>query len=126
MTLNEWVKESSIILNRDFGLEQSFGEKVALFFLYLKQYNLNPQITSGFRSPEHQQELLRRWQNGDPSIVVKPAINSKHSTTHMGKPAATAVDIKTNNPAIAAQIAEQLKIGAGYYFKNSDPVHFYV
>lgn len=125
MTLSQWIKDSSVILNRDFGLDKSFAEKVALFFLYLKQYGLNPQITSGYRSPEYQKELISRYQSGDKSVVVMPAENSKHTNTKFGKPASLAVDISTSNPALAAQIATALKIGAGFYFKTPDRVHFY-
>lgn len=126
MTLSQWIKDSSEILNRDFGLDKSFAEKVALFFLYLKQYGLNPQITSGYRDENYQASLLARYNSGDDSIVVKPAENSKHSVKKLGKPASLAVDISTSNPALAAQIATALKIGAGYYFKTPDRVHFYV
>jgi len=126
MNLERWLDDAEKVLNKDFGLEIGFARKVALFFLYLFQYGLNPQITSGWRSPEHQKELLRRYENGDPSIVARPATNSKHCITIFNKPAAQAVDISTNNPALAAQIAQALKIGAGYYFKKSDPVHFYI
>ena len=126
MTLSQWIKESSVILNRDFGLDKSFAEKVALFFLYLKQYGLNPQITSGYRSPEYQRDLIARYNSGDSSIVVKPAENSKHTNTKLGKPASLAVDISTSNPALAAQIAKALNIEAGFYFQTPDRVHFYV
>jgi hypothetical protein len=121
------IDENSAALKTYYGLDSRFSRDVAIFYLYLAQYGLSPVITSAFRSPEKQKELMRRWNAGDPSIVVKPAVNSLHSRTDwMGNPAAAAIDIQTNNPELAARIAEALGIGAGYRFTVPDKVHFYM
>ena len=117
----------SFHLKESWGLDESFATKVALFYLYCAQYGLKPVITSGYRSPEKQQQLTERYNAGDKSVVVKPAVNSKHSTqSWLGKPGARAVDISTNNKPVAAQIAKAIGLNAGYFFKIPDPVHFYI
>ena len=126
MDYKAWVKDAAKTLINSYGLNSGFASKVALLYLYFLSYGLHPKITSGFRSPEYQKKLYDRWLAGDKSIVYKPALKSKHSVTKWGKPSALAVDISTNNPAIAALIARQLKVGAGFYFRKPDPVHFYV
>lgn len=124
--VKRWISEMAKYLRAQWGLDDAFSEKVALFYLYLAQYGLSPVITSGFRSAEKQKELAARYQAGDRSVVVKPAENSKHSTTgFLGQPAAEAIDISTNNRELAARIARALNIGAGFYFNTPDGVHFY-
>jgi hypothetical protein len=119
----KWIKEATKYFTSSWGLDESFAEKIALFYLYLSSYGLNPRITSGFRSPEKQEELKRRFAAGDPSIRYKPAEKSQHMAQGLfGKPAALAVDIATSNEAQAAQIAKALGLKAGYFF--NDPVHF--
>ena len=121
------IDENSAALKTYYGLDSRFSRDIAIFFLYLSVYGLSPVITSAFRSPEKQKELLQRWNAGDPSIVVKPAVSSLHSRTDWkGNPAAAAIDIQTNNPELAARIAEALGIGAGYRFTPPDKVHFYM
>lgn len=124
MGIEEWLNDMSRYLQLQWGLAASFSTTVALFLLYLYYYGLNPVITSGWRSPAKQADLLRRYQAGDPGVVAKPAVNSLHLNTLLGKPASLAIDISTNNAALAANIAKQLGIRAGYYFTKPDPVHF--
>lgn len=124
--LDAWLQNMAKYLVISWGLDTAFASQVALLYLYFYYYGLNPSITSGFRDPQKQNELMQRWLNGDPSIVVKPTTNSKHSATKLGKPASLAVDISTANHLLAAQIATALKVGAGYYYKIPDPVHFYI
>jgi len=126
MTLDAWLKSAAQYLIDVWGLDPSFADSVALFLAYLYSYSLHPVITSGFRDPQKQAELLRRWEEGDPGIVVKPAKISKHGNTRLGRPASLAVDISTNNHQVAAQIAEALGISSGIRFKTPDPVHFYI
>lgn len=116
--LKGWIKQMASYLVQTWGIERSFASDVSLFFLYLSAYGLSPIITSGYRSAEKQEELSKRYSSGDSSVVVKPAKKSKHLQ-------GLAIDISTSNPARSAQIATALKIGAGYYFKTPDPVHFY-
>lgn len=125
MTFEQWKSQAAITLQNEWGLDKAFSLLVAVFYAYLVQYGLNPKITSGFRSPAKQAELLQRYQAGDNSIVVKPAANSKHSVTKWGKPSSLAVDISTNNPNLAARIASAVGIKPGLYFSSPDPVHFY-
>lgn len=41
---------------------------------------LSLRVTSGYRSPEHQAELLARWVSGDRrGLIARPAARSKHS-----------------------------------------------
>lgn len=123
--LKSWIKEASRYLCEQWGLDKSFASSAALLFLYLSSYGLSPVITSGYRSPEKQQELHRRWLAGDPSIKFKPAKYSKHMNENwLGKPASLAIDISTNNPQRAADIARALKIKPGNDF--GDPVHFFI
>lgn len=125
MTFQQWQNQAASTLQNQWGLDKSFSLLVALFYAYLVQYGLNPKITSGFRSPAKQAELLQRYEAGDKSIVVKPAANSKHSVTKWGKPASLAVDISTSNPSMAARIANAVGINSGLYFSSPDPVHFF-
>jgi hypothetical protein len=124
--VGEWLSEMILYLNKTWGLDESFSDRISRFYLYLHQYGLNPQITSGYRSKEKQQSLTNRYFSGDRSVIVKPAANSLHSRNNwLGNPAALAVDISTSNPELAARIATALGIGAGYYWKTPDRVHFY-
>lgn len=125
MSFTQWVDQAAKFLHTEWGLDKSFSELAATFYAYLVYYGLSPRITSGFRSPEKQAALLQDYEAGDPSVVVKPATNSKHSVTKWGKPAALAIDIVTSNAAMAARIATAVGIKAGYHFRTPDPVHFY-
>jgi hypothetical protein len=123
--INNWIKQAKKELTNEYGLLASFAGDIALLYLYFYYYNLSPVITSGYRSMQKQQELLDRYNAGDPTIRYKPALDSKHSAAEgfFKKPASKAVDISTSNPALAADIAEALNIGAGYRY--GDPVHYY-
>lgn len=71
--------------------------------------------TSGYRSPEEQAELRRRWQSGDPSVIYPPAENSYHEY-------GLAVDIESNNLRMLGAYAETIGMRWGGRF--GDPVHF--
>lgn len=121
-----WLRNTSEVLRKHWGLSNSFADRAALLLAYFYQYGLSPRITSGYRSKEHQAMLAQRYEAGDRSVIVKPATVSKHSTeTWLGNPASEAIDVSTNNPSLAARIASALKIGAGFFFKTPDPVHFF-
>lgn len=124
MTMEKWLSDVADFLRKKWGLDNAFSSKATLLYAYFLQYGLNPVITSGYRSGEYQEELRRRWDSGDRSIVVEPAKTSKHSITKWGAPASQAIDISTNNHELAARIAQAVGLRAGYYFKKSDPVHF--
>lgn len=124
--VQKWLSQMSSYLRAQWGLDDAFADQAALLYLYFAQYGLSPTITSGYRSAAYQQSLADRYRSGDKSVVVKPAENSKHSTTgFLSQPASQAIDISTNNKPLAAQIARAIGVGAGYFFKTSDPVHFY-
>ena len=121
--LKEWLKRFAVYLIEQWGLDSNFASDVALFYLYLHHYGLSPNITSGWRSPDKQNELLQRYLAGDPSVIYKPAKNSKHLNVNwLGKPASLAVDITCTNYNTAAEIARKLKIKPGLDF--NDKVHF--
>lgn len=123
--LEQWLSRTTRLFLSLWGLASSFAPQVALLYLYLHWYRLSPTITSGYRSPAKQAELLRRYYAGDPSIVYKPARNSKHCRRDLsGNPAAMAVDISTSDPIKAAQIARSLGIKSGISW--GDPVHYYI
>lgn len=120
------IGDVSEYLHETWGIDSEFGRNIAIFLIYLQAYRISFTITSGFRSPEKQAELSRRYAAGDPSVIVPPAKNSLHSKkTWLGGPAALAIDIQTSNPTAAAAIADALDIGAGIYFSPPDPVHYY-
>lgn len=124
MGVDAWLSQMSRYLTSAWGLDGTFSTRVALLYLYFHYYGLSPVITSGWRSPEKQSELLARYQAGDTSIIVKPALKSLHLNTKFGKPASLAVDISTSNHRTAAAIAQALGLRAGYFFSVPDPVHF--
>jgi hypothetical protein len=123
--MDKWLQQTRQFLIDTWGLDKSFADQIALFVAYLLQYGIYTSINSGWRSPDQQAELSRRYVTGDASIIVPPAAISMHSTTSWGRPASRAVDISTRNPSLAARIADCVGIGAGYYYRVSDPVHFY-
>ena len=122
-----WLNEIYNWLIQEWGLEKNFAARVALLLLYFSYFGLSWRVTSGFRDPRRQRELQKAWDRGDRTgLVTRPATNSLHSTTSfLGKPAAVAVDISTNDDNFAGEIAAFLKIGWGGNFRSYDPVHFY-
>lgn len=108
------------------GLAPSFAEKASVLISRLEDAGLSPQITSGYRSPQRQQELIAKAAAGDPNVFtpVSPS-KSKHVRQNMrGEPAAEAIDIVTSNPERAGRIAQSLGIEAGVFYSTPDPVHF--
>lgn len=78
-----------------------------------------PPITSGFRSPAKQRELLRRFEAGDPGIVVRPARTSWHMEGR-------AIDVSRGHPMFDTFRAVWEDSGGrwGGRFSNPDDVHF--
>jgi hypothetical protein len=122
-----WISDRYSELKSDWGVDSDLAEKVAVQLAYAMNEGLAPRITRGWSDPKHQDELRKRWDRGDRAgLRVRPAENSKHTTTgFLGRKAATAIDIPTNNDARMAQIARALGIGAGADFKDSDPGHYF-
>lgn len=117
MNWQEWVRDATEYFRGSWGLEATWAGQVALLYLYFASYGLAPRITSGYRDPAHQAELRRRWDAGDRAgLRHRPALNSDHTRRR-------AVDIVTNNPRRAAEIAKALGIGTGMDY--GDDVHFF-
>jgi len=108
-----WLKGAAEYLEKEWGISDSFSEKAATLWAYLWSYGLNPSITSGLRSKEKQKELESRYRAGDPSVVYPPSPTSKHLY-------GLAIDISTNDPALAFRIAAAL----GIKTVAGDTVHF--
>lgn len=116
--LKDHIAAFAKYFREEWGIDKRFDDDCARLYISLYLYGLSPRITSGRRSKKKQDELIQRYNMGDPSVIVKPAEKSKHLD-------GLAIDIVTSNAALAAFVAKNLNIGTGYSFKNPDPVHFY-
>jgi len=121
-----WIDSVSSWLKEQHGASDDLADKGAVLMAYLTAYGLNPRVTSVFRDPAYQRQLQERYDAGDTTgLRTRPATNSKHSTTDwLGNPAASAIDIATDDDSRAAQIGAALGFRAGFYFKDPDPGHF--
>jgi len=124
--MRQYITDMIKYLMTKWGLAQPLAKKTSVLLLVLSMYDIRFTITSGYRSEAKQAELLRRWEKGDPGVLVKPATDSKHCVTRNGKPYAMAVDITTSNQQLAVTMAERLGIKNGAFFSTPDPVHFYI
>lgn len=111
------------------GASTSVSRDFALLYGVSWASGYNPRITSVFRDPAHQQELLDRWNAGERAgFIGKPADpkKSKHTQkTFWGSPASLAMDMPSSNISGVDQIARELGLGAGSDFTNPDPGHYY-
>jgi hypothetical protein len=76
-------------------------------------------ISSGKRTARQQRQLVARYEAGDPSVIVRPAVNSAHLEGR-------AFDLeRVPHLALYGQLVRYLP-GArwGGYFSDYDPVHF--
>jgi len=73
------------------------------------------RLTSGYRTPAEQEELRRRYEAGDKSIIYPPAQHSYHLQ-------GLAVDIESNRLDALGDAAERL--GMRWGGRYGDPVHF--
>lgn len=121
-----WVTMAVTYFAQNYGLDPELAPKVAMLYLALYAAKLNPRVTSGWRDPKKQDALRAAWDRGERTgLAVRPAQTSQHSTTSLsGHPASRAIDIQSDNPKLAADIAQAIGLRAGYYFKVQDPVHF--
>ena len=78
------------------------------------------RIVSGYRTPEYQAELKRRWETGDRDGLVAPPAEFSHHAE------GTAVDLWGSDRELAAlgSIWTQLGYRWGGLFLRRDPVHF--
>lgn len=111
---------------KTWGLNPDFALKIAVLYLALLMLKLNPRVTSGFRDPKKQEELVRRWNAGDrKGFIGKPASpdTSRHCRTTMtGGPNSMAIDMPCDDNNRAALIAKALGLRAGVDF--NDPGHY--
>lgn len=132
MTVEEWISQAQNFFIEQWGLNEGLAYRIAYLYLWGLQSGFPMSITSGWRDPAHQKELQQRWDSGDRAgLKVRPATNSKHSTTtFFGDPDAMAVDIGAGgdqNLRILGQWATNyLGLKWGGDFKTADLVHFYV
>ena len=95
-----------------------------------------PDIISGYRSPEKQGRMQRRWDRGDRAgLAARPATRSWHMHEDVdGNPASLAWDVETDVEGYTmyrqlmrhAGISAQLDLKVGDEFSNPDPGHFAV
>lgn len=123
-----WAKSASTYFAQGYGLNGAFALAVARLYISLWAAGLSPRITSGFRDPAKQREMQARWDAGDRAgLRVRPATTSAHSTTSfIGAPAATAIDMPCTDEKRGAAIAKSLGLGAGLAFSTPDPGHYYL
>jgi hypothetical protein len=121
----EWLEHMSDYLQDNWGLQKEFSQKMAVFILYNYMYG-NPVVkySSGYRDPDKQKELLRRWNEGDrEGLAFKPAVNSKHTMEGwFGTPASQALDMRFKDQNLAGRLAPYFGIRWGGSF--GDDVHF--
>lgn len=121
-----WPAQAVPYFVKDWGLNPDFAQKVALLYLCLVVMGLNPRVTSGFRDPKKQQELVNRWNAGDrKGFIGKPASpdTSRHCrTTWTGGANSMAIDMPCSDNVKAAHVARALGLRAGVDF--NDPGHY--
>jgi len=124
----KWAQAATAYFSQGAGLDPKFALQAARLYIALWAAGLNPRISRGWSDPAHQKALQARWDAGDRAgLRVRPATTSKHTvTTFSGARAATAIDMPCSNDEKAAAIAGNLKIGAGWTFKDRDPGHYYL
>lgn len=124
--LGNWPKEAASYFEDSWGISPVVAVKFATLYAILYLLGLSPRITSGFRSPAKQRELVARWNAGDRAgFIGKPADpdGSRHCReTLSGAPASTAIDMPCSNNDLAAGIARALGLRAGVDF--NDPGHY--
>jgi len=82
-----------------------------------------PRITSGYRDPADVRRLLRRYEAGDPGIIVKPARQSWHlPDPETGQ--SRAIDVDRNSPYYDAFVKVWREFGGRVGADFGDPVHF--
>jgi hypothetical protein len=119
----KYVDQWEIYLVDHWGIADDFSEKAAECIVLFSKYGLRPQIASGYRSTEKQQELYDRWLKGDKTVFTpaKPGTSPHERVNWLGRPAARCFDCQLTDYLSGAKIAQALGISYGY---PSDPVHF--
>lgn len=122
-----WAEDATDYFKSAFGLAGGFARQSARLYILLHQNGLEPRITSGFRDPAKQKRMRDLWDAGQRAgLRARPATYSKHIITNwIGQPAATAIDIVSNDEQKAARLAQTLGLGIGLYFGTPDPGHYF-
>ncbi len=84
----------------------------------LAQEGYEARISSAYRSRRDQQELIRRWEEGDPDIIAQPAPPGR-SAHNFG----FAVDIVLDPPDYDFLGAAAAEVGLVQPDPDGDPVH---
>ena len=123
LDISQYLKTLKNYLVDTWELDPDFAEKAAQLVYYCLAYRLRPEITSGYRSPERQAELVAAWNSGNPNVhtPLPPGKSLHNNTTWYGKPAALALDMVTSSPSLAGRIAAALGLVWG---GENDYVHF--
>lgn len=123
----DWANSAKSYFKRA-GAASDASYDFALLYGLAYAYGLSPRITSIWRDPARQKKLQERWDRGDRAgLRARPATNSKHTKTNFwGRPASEAMDMPTNNDKRTAQLARELGMGAGQFFKRVDPGHYFI
>src|SRR5690606_12892086 len=123
--LGGWPAQAAPYFESVWGISPALSLKFAILYAALSLLGLKPRITSGFRDPEKQRELLRRWNAGERAgFIGKPASpdGSRHCRTALGAPASTAIHMPCSNIPLADTIARALGLRCGSDFQ--DPGHY--
>lgn len=103
------------------GLDPRFARYVAAAQTWIQQTGGTAvTITSGYRSPRKQNELIRRWEAGDrDGLVTKPATRSWHMR-------GLAIDVRYRSKDFERFKTAMILWGCrwGGHFRKFDPVHF--
>jgi len=124
-----WLDQAIPWLREKWGLNKKFSIKVGLFLLVNAILGNPGNVSSGFRDPKRQAQLRNAWDRGDRvGLVVRPALNSKHSTitSILGNPDAKAIDITFPYQEYAGSISGLFGLKWGGNFRSKDLVHFYI
>jgi len=73
-------------------------------------------VTSAYRSLADQQQLIRRWENGDPDIITEPAPPGESAHQY-----GFAIDVVTDDYDVLGD--EAAKVGLDQPDPENDPVH---
>jgi hypothetical protein len=125
----DWAQRAASYFSQYFGLSGPMALDAGRLYIALWSHGLNPRPTSGWRSPAYQASLRAAWDRGDRSGLrarpADPRTSAHCRTSLLGVPASGALDMVTDDDSAAAQIAVELGIGAGQYFRRPDQGHYY-
>jgi len=123
-----WIKAATPYFANNLGLSSALAPQAARLYLSLWNAGLQPRISRGYSSEQHQKDLQAAWDRGDrQGLRVRPATTSQHTVTDwLGRPAAKAIDMPSSDDIRAAAIARGIGLGAGASFSLPDPGHYFL